>query len=278
METVTPTIAAAHLQTCKLLKKPFTVLPNSTLNQKFGIYPDELPATNEYPGLAYLGIGNKGATYELAPGGFLLTTPIPHLPRHAALYNMIPFVVRPANDDLTASERLKYRLRVPMTTSGGQNVVAYYLMPLDLANTTPEVELRNVNDGVITTSPFVHALSDLSPVHPVISNINLNNPNGDYLVSTAKTVFTLDQGHITNIMEACNILYGDPRYAAINEVGLFTGIDKVVQGVFNGVASNYTEVISAQAAAFISQSHILTASTREVEIGLNIGSVEPLLI
>lgn len=278
METVTPTIAAAHLQTCKLLKKPFTVLPNSTLNQKFGIYNDELPATNEYPGLAYLCIGNKGATYELAPGGFLLTTPIPHLPRHAALYNMIPFVVRPANDDLTASERMKYRLRVPMTTSGGQNVVAYYLMPLDLTNTTPEVELRNVNDGIITTDPFVHALSDLSPVHPVISNINLNNPNGDYLVSTAKTVFTLDQGHITNIMEACNILYGDPRYAAINEVGLITGVDKVVQGVFNGVSSNYTEVISAQVAAFISQSHILTASTREVEIGLNIGSVEPLLI
>lgn len=278
METVTPTIAAAHLQTCKLLKKPFTVLPNSTLNQKFGIYADEMPATNEYPGLAYLGIGNKGATYELAPGGFLLTTPIPHLPRHAALYNMIPFVVRPADDDLTASERMKYRLRVPMTTNGGQNVVAYYLMPLDLTNTTPEVELRNVNDGVITTSPFVHALSDLSPVHPVISNVNLNNPNGDYLVSTAKTVFTLDQGHITNIMEACSILYGDPRYAAINEVCLFTGIDKVVQGVFNGVASNYTESIATQAAAFISQSHILTASTREVEIGLNIGSVEPLLI
>ena len=278
MENVVPTIAAAHLQTCKLMKKPFTLLPNSTLNQKYGIYQDELPATNEYPGLAYIGIGNKGATYELAPGNFLLTTPVPHLPRHAALYNMIPFVVRPANDDLAASERLKYRLRVPMTTGGGQNVVAYYLKPLDLSNTTPAVELRNVNDGVVTTDPFQHALSDLSPTHPVISNVNLNNPNGDYLVSTAKTVFLLDQSDITNIMEACSILYGDPRYASINEVALVTGVDKVVQGVFNGVASNYTEVIAAQIAAFIAQNHILTASTKEVEIGLNIGSVEPLLI
>lgn len=278
MDSIVPTIAAAHLQTCKFLKKPFTVLPNSTLNQKFNIYPDEVPGTNEYPGLAYIGIGNKGATYELASGNFLLTTPIPHLPRHAALYNMIPFVVRPADDDLTAPERQNYRLRVPMVTGGGQNVVAYYLKPLDLSSTTPGVEIRNVNDGVITSEPFVHALSDLSPTHPVISNVNLNNPNGDYLVSSAKTVFLLNQTDITNIMEACNILYGDPRYAAINEVTLVTGIDKVVQGIFGGVAANYTEAITAQVAAFLSQNHILTSSTREVEIALNIGSVEPLAI
>lgn len=278
METVTPTIAAAHLQTCKLLKKPFTLLPNSTLNQKFGVYQDELPATNEYPGLAYIGIGNKGMTYELAANNFLLSTPIPHLPRHAALYNMIPFVVRPANDDLTAAERMQYRLRVPVTTAGGTNLVAYYLRTLDLTNTVPTVELRNVNNGTITTQPFQHDLSDLSPTPPVISNVNLNNPDGDYLVSTAKTIFRLEQNDITNIMEACQMLYGDARYAAINEVALVTGVDKVVQGVFNGVSANYTEVIVAQIAAFIAQSHILTASTREVEIGLNVGSVEPLLI
>lgn len=278
METVTPTISAAHLQTCKLMNKPFTVLPNSTLNQKFNLFPEETVGTNEYPSLGYLAIGNKGATYEIAPGGFLLTDPIPHLPHHASPYNMIPFVVRPADDDLTASERMKYRMRVPMTTTGGQNIVAYYLMPLDLTNTTPQVEIRNVNDGVITTAPFVHALSDLNPAHPVISNVDLNNPNGDYLVSTAKTVFTLDQGQISNIMEACNILYGDPRYAVINEVALVTGKDKVLQGIFGGIATNYTEVVVAQVAAFIAQSHVLTASTREVTIGLNVGSVEPLAV
>ena len=37
-------------------------------------------------------------------------------------------------------------------------------------------------------------------------------------------------------------------------------------------------MIAAQIAAFVAQSHILTASTREVEIGLNVGSVEPLLV
>ncbi|WP_396190486.1 hypothetical protein [Flavobacterium sp.] len=278
METIVPTAAVAYLQTCKLLNKPFTVKANSTLNQKYGVASTELPPTGVYPNLGYIGIGNKGASYELAPGNFMLTRPVPHLARHAALYNMIPFIVRPANDDLSASERANYRLRVPMTTSGGENVIAYYLKPLDLAAVTPDLELRNVNNGVITSTPFSYALSDLSPTPPVISNVNLNNPDGDYLVASAKTIFTLNQAEIVNVMEACTILYGDPGYAAINEVALVTGLDKVIQGVINGVATNYTEVICAQIATFIAQNHTLTSSSTEVKIGLNIGSVDPLLI
>lgn len=277
METVNRTILSAHLQTCKLLDKPFTVAPNSTLNQKYNLFADQVPATNEYPKLGYIGIGNKGTTYELVAGNYLLTTGIPHLARHASNYNSIPFLVRPVADDISAQERLRYRLRVPMTI-GGQQYVAYYLRTLDLANVVPSIELRNVNDGIITNTPFAHDLSDLSPEHPALSNPDLNNPNGDYLVSTAKITFLLDQNDITNIMEACEIIYGDPRYAVINEISLVTGVDKVQTGVFGAVTSNYTDVIAAQVAAFISQNHILTHSTSEIEIGLNVGSVEPLLI
>lgn len=277
METVQRTAYSAHLQTCKLLDKPFTVVPNSTLNQKFNLFASQVPASNEYPKLGYIGIGNKGTTYELVAGNFLLTTSIPHLSRHAANYNFIPFVVRPVANDISAEERLKYRLRVP-TTIGGQQYIVYYLRTLNLSNVIPTIELRNVNDGVITNTPFIPDLSDLSPVHPVLSNPNLNNPNGDYLVSTAKITFVLNQADITNIMEACEILYGDPRYAVINEICLVTGVDKIQSGVFGGTTSNYTDVISAQVAAFISQNHILTDSTAEIEIGLNVGSVEPLAI
>lgn len=277
METVCRTAFSAHLQTCRLLEKPFTVLPNSTLNQKFNLFADQKPATNEYPKLAYIGIGNKGTTYELVSGNYLLTTTIPHLARHASPYNTIPFLVRPVSNDITAQERTQYRLRVPMTINGVQ-YVAYYLRVLDLSSVVPTVELRNVNDGIITNVPFTPDLSDLSPEHPVLSNPNLNNPNGDYLVSTAKINFVMSKYDIENVMNACEVIYGDPRYAVINEICLVTGVDKIQTGVFGGVTSSYTDVIAAQVAAFISQNHILTASTSEIEIGLNIGSVEPLLI
>lgn len=277
METVTRTIYSAHLSTCMILNKPFTVVPNSTLNQKFNLFAAQVPSTNEYPKLGYIGIGNKGMSYESVAGNFILTTSIPHLARHAGNYNFIPFIVRPVSNDISAQERLKYRLRVP-TTIGGQQYVVYYLRVLELSNVVPTIELRNVNEGIITNTPFVPDLSDLSPVHPVLSNPNLNNPNGDYLVSTAKITFLLNQADITNIMEACQILYGDPRYAVINEICLVTGLDKTQSGVFGGTTSNYTDVIAAQVTAFISQNHVLTNSTSEIEIGLNVGSVEPLLI
>lgn len=276
MENVQRTLFAAHLQTCMILKKPFTVLPNSTLNQKFSVHDDQVPGVNEYPSLGYVGIGNKGMTYDLAAGGFLLTTPVPHLARHAAVYNFIPFLVRRADDDISATERLRYRMRVPMSIAGVPHI-AYYLRKLDLDGVTPTVELRNVNNGVITNTPFTPEVSDLTPTHPVLSNVNLNTADGDYLVSNAKTPFILNQADITNIMEACQLIYGDARYAAINEVALITGIDKNLPGQFGSATSNYTEVIAAQVAAFISQNHVLNNSTSEITIGLSVGSPEPLL-
>lgn len=277
MEQVTRTVYSAHLNTCKLLNKPFTILPNSTLNQKFNLFTNEVPNPNEYPTLAYIGIGNKGASYEVTSSGYVLTTPIPHLARDASLYNFIPFVIRDINNDLSATERLKYRLRVPITI-GSTQYVAYYLRVLNLTSVVPSVELRNVNNGVITTNSFTPTLSDLTPTPPDLSNVNLNDPNGDYLVSTAKVTFTLNQDDITNIMDACNLLYGDPRYAVINEIALCTGVDKILTGTFGNVTSNYTDVIAAQVAAFISQYHALTASTTQVEILIDLGSVEPLLV
>lgn len=277
MTQVVRTIYGSHLNTCKMLNRPFSVLPNSTLNQKFNLHANELPSINEYPVLGYIGIGNKGASYEVTTSSYVLTTPIPHLPRDASLYNFIPFVIRNINDDISSTERLKYRLRVPMTIEG-ITYVAYYLRTLDINDVIPSIELRNVDGEIITTSSFTPTLSDLSPNAPNISNVNLNNPNGDYLVSTAKVNFKLNQSDITNILDACSILYGDPRYAVINEIALCTGVDKILQGTFGGATSNYTDTIATQVAAFISQYHALTATTTEVNITLDIGSVSSLLV
>lgn len=277
MDQITRTIYSSHLSTCKMLNRPFTVLPNSTLNQKFNLHANELPATNEYPMLGYIGIGNKGASYEMTTSGYILTTPIPHLARDASLYNFIPFLVRDINNDISSTERLKYRLRVPLTING-TTYVAYYLRTLDIQNLIPTVELRNVQGKTITTTAFTPTQSDLAPTPPVLSTSNLNDPNGDYLVSTAKIAFALDQTDITNIMDACALLYGDPRYAVINEIAICTGVDKILQGSFGSATSNYTDTIATQVAAFISQYHALTANTTQVSILLDAGSVEPLLV
>lgn len=276
MQTVR-TIYAADLSTCKALGLPHTPLPNSTLNQKFNLFKDDVPNINQYPVVGYVGIGNKGATYEVTTSNYVLTTPVPHLPRDAALYNHIPFVIRNINEDLPAEERIKYRLRVPVTINGEPHV-AYYLRALTLEDVVPAVELRNVSDGNITTDSFVPTIGDLSPTHPSVSNINVNNPSGDYLVSSAKVALTLNREDIINIRDACELLFGDPRYAVINEIALVSGVDKIQQGTFGSVTSNYMEVIAAQVNAFIYEYHALTESTTEVQLRFDIGSSELLLL
>ena len=277
METIVRSIYASHLANCMMMRRPFSVLPNSTLNQKFNLFKDELPASNEYPVLGYLGIGNKGATYEVTDTGFILTTPVRHLPRDASLYNFIPFLIRDINNDISSTERTKYRLRVPITI-GNTTYVAYYLRALSLSNLVPSVELRNVDDENITTNSFTPTQSDLAPNHPNLGNTNLNTANGDYLVATSKVNFVLNQSDIQEIMDACTILFGDPRYAVINEIAIVSGIDKILQGTFGGATSNYTEVVAAQCATFIAQYHALTSNSTKVEIELDIGAVEPLLV
>ncbi len=277
MELIIRTAMAGHLQTAKLLNRPFTVLENSTLNKKFNLFPAELPSTNEYPSLKYIAIGNKGVDYEIGTNNYILTKPIPHLPRHASLYNFIPFVARPLSNDLSSTERALYRMRV-ITNIAGTDYAMYYLKVLPLDAVIPSVELRTVSNGVITSATFTPDLSDLNPVAPVISNTDLNNPNGDYLVSTAKINFALGATDIQEIMDACNLIYGDPRYAVISEIALCTGVDKIQQGVFGSTTAPYTESIATQIAAFIHQYHALTSNTTGVQISFDLGNSEPLLV
>jgi len=277
MQTIVRTIYGSHLQSCELLKRPFTVLPNSTINEKFNVFPAEIPATNEYPSLTCIALGNKGVTYEVGTNNFILTNPVPHLPSHAGLYNYLPFIARLTTADLTPAERTNYRMRV-LATVGGVNYVFYYLKVLPITNVVPTVVIRNVVNGVITATPFVPSVSDLAPAQVVLPTTTINNPNGDYLVSTSVINFSLNQNDVNEIINAATILYNDPRYAVISEIALCTGIDRTLSGTFGATTAPYIESVVTQIAAFIHQYHSLTSTTTGVQIEFDVGAVEPLLI
>ncbi len=277
MEPIVRTIHSGHLQSCQMLRLPFNTQANSTLNQKFNIQNDYVLAANEYPTIGYLAIGNRGLRLTTGADGFVLTEPVQHLPRHSALYNHIPFIVRTIDNDLSAVERTNYRLRVPFL-KGGVTYVAYYIKVLDKSNTLPAIEVHSVDtDGSIVSSPFTPTASDLSPEPPPITANNVANVSGDYLVSTSKIPFILTANEVTEIMDACRIIYDDERYAVISEIALCTGLDKSVSGIFGGITSNYTEVVACQIAVFFNVAHILNETTRGIDAELDVGSVEPLI-
>ena len=242
MDNNVRSIFGAYLQSCALLGFNVDIKPNSTLNQKFDLFPSEIFNSGEIPTIKYITIGNGGHSATLGVDGLPLINPIPHSPKHAALYNHIPFLVREVTDDITAAERLAYRLRVPKTVDG-VNYICYYAKVLDFSNVEPKIELRNNTNGIITTTEFAPSLADLSPTKPIIPvNGNITS-TGNYLASTAKIEFVLSEAEITELLNACNIIYGSDNYAFISEIGLCSGVDRSLMGNFNGPPMAYTEAV-----------------------------------
>lgn len=276
MDNNVRSIYGAYLQTCALLGFNVDIKPNSTLNQKFDLFPNEIFNSDETPTVKYLTIGNGGHTASMGVDGLPLINPVPHSPRHAALYNHLPFIIREVTEDLTPGERLLYRLRVPRTIDG-VNYMCYYAKVLDLSMVEPKIELRNNTDGIITATDFTPSLADLNPVKPVIPvNGNITS-TGNYLASTAKIEFVMNEAEITELLNACNIIYGSDNYAFISEIGLCSGVDRSLMGNFGGPSSAYTEAVGVQIMNFISTAIPAYALSTSITQTIDVGSTSPLL-
>jgi len=276
MDNNVRTIYGAYFQTCNLLGIDVNIKLNSTLNQKFDIYKDEVFLPGQQPIIKYMTIGNGGHKSTIGAEGIPLINPVPHSPRHAALYNHLPFIIREPSDDLSVAERAKYRLRT-MKTFNGVQYVCYYARALDLIGVVPTTELRNVTNGIITATNFDPSIADLNPIKP---NIPLNGnitSTGNSLAATAKLVFTMDRREIDELLHAVNIMYGDDNYAFISEMGLFAGADRTLMGDFNGTQIAYNEVIGATMVNFISTAIPAFAINTSIEQIVDIGATEPLL-
>lgn len=267
---------ASLTQTTQYIGKQLKILPNSTLNQKLNINQDILPVSTEIPVVRYLAIGNGGHGFIVGGNGRVKWQAKHHTVKNTAMYNQLPFVLRLPEDDLTASERLRYRLR-RLETHNGVTYVAYYLRVLDLSTTEPMLELRHVEDGVTTSTPYEPTIEDLNPVPPVLVTGEAVTTTGDYLASTAKIPFKMSPTEVEEFVNACKIIEGDDGYAVISEVATVSGIDKAVTGDFNGVQQSYTDVIYAQITSFISTAWVMEYQTDGITLTVDVGNVEPLL-
>lgn len=272
------TIDAAHLSTHKTIGIPYTPLPNSTLNQKFNVFPDELPMKGEYPNVAYVAIGRRGAKLATSTMGDPIPVQVPHSPSHAALYEHIPWIVRRLNDDLPANRRKEFRMRVPFTGKDGKAYVAYYLKAIDMTKVKPVAELRHVEDGKVTSTVFEHEVSDLSPKQIKLDNFNKNDPNADCLISTAKLEIKLDAADISEIINAFTVIDGDATGAIISEVALVSGVDRVMQANISGVMGSYIECICAQVNVFVYKYAVLDVTSTSLDMIFDVGSSELMIL
>jgi len=273
--------AGNMLQVAQMLGIPHVIQEHTTLNEKLTILADQIPATGR-PNLQYFCIGYGGHKGTLGKNNTYLSTSIDHYPDHAALYKMLPFVLREFGNDLTTAQRDKYRLRSIITLDDGSRYIAYYLKKIDLSNVTVRSQ-KNVRDpnGLITTTDYVPDASALNPQQP---DINTNNSNQVvtstiFLSANAELDISLNEVDCAELLDVARILFKDEAYALVSEYGLVSGVDVPAQGSNGqGGTIQYTEVIAAQIVDFMTnRGSGADDDDKGITCLVNYGATEPLL-
>lgn len=273
---VVRTAMAGRIQTSQHLGKGVPALPHSTLNQKLGIHQDVDMASGEMQVTRYLAIGNGGHNFIVGANGRVKWRAVHHKARHAALYNQLPFVLRPIANDLSADQRARYRLR-RIEQHNGEQYVAYYLRVLDLSNSPVEMEIRNTENGITTSTPYVPTLEDLNPQPPALVTGQAITTTGEYIATTCKVPFVMTPDDVQEFIDACRIIEGEDGYAVISEMATVAAVDRNVSGLFNGVTKTYVDAIRAQVTSFISTAFVMDSLTDGIQLTVDIGNVEPML-
>lgn len=249
-ENATPTIHFGRLEILRSFQRPFTVDQYSTLNEKFNIGQIAPPAEG-YPVLKYLAIGRGGHGPVIGANNAVLTNILQHVATHGALFEHIPFRMVPANADIPALEREKYRLRV-LETHGGTQYFAYYLKVLDTTTAVPETRVITMqNSEIISDVPYVPSITALSPTPVDISNELVNSASGRHLVIRSQIPITLGTADINNIVDACTIKYGNAKFATISELALVSGFDIQITSTLGGGSATHNEIRSGQIMSFM---------------------------
>lgn len=274
MNAVSRTIYSSYLQTCSLLNLPFTLAPNTTLNELFGIENGIAPAST--PALGYFAIGNGGHKMTVGANGIAKTEPVQHKGTDAALFNHTPFVLREIANDLMPTERINYALR-RQETHNGRQYIAYYLKRISTTNVVPDMEYIAVANGVQTITAFVPDSSNLNPTPQVLSNTGINVVSGDYVAASAKVNIVLTPAEVIELLNVATVLYNDPGMAIISEIALCSGVDKIVQSPTVGNATiNFNDAIAVQVLSFISTFYALQFTNSGTTLLLDLGASEPI--
>lgn len=277
MENINRTIYGNYIQACLFTDSAISYKEYTTLNQKHGILKDTLPASDSKPSLKYIAWGNKGHTLKVGADGIPYPDTVPHSATDAALYGQLPFVAREATNDLSLTERAKYAHRV-VKNIGGINYILYYLRRLDKTNMVPSMYYTQVSNNQEIKVGFVPTSANLNPTPPVIGNDGTNLISADYVSVESIMTIRFDEKEIAEMINVAKVFFGKEQLAIISEMGLCTGVDRMVTipGTGGSGNSNFLEAIVAQVAAHAAVNYSLVHIRRDLAIEIDVGSIEPL--
>lgn len=281
---VTPTLAGNKIQIAALTKQNVNIDQYTTLNEVLGIQSAlslGSKAGSDFT-LQYSAIGLKGSQYLGSDSNGLVKMVVnQHQPTDTNMFYMIPQIIRELSNDLSATERANYRLRLIQTINGVQYVM-YYLKLIDFTNFVPTTRkvTHDATTGVDVPDVYIPQEDGQHPT-PLVPNSDGVVPVSDqYVTASGKMDISLDATAIAELQNVCRILLGDASKAAVNEYAIVTGIDTQVDGNTSGSTTiRYTEAISATIAYQITETWPRdTNANGEIPLGFDIGASSPLLL
>jgi len=278
MKTTVTTIYGAFLQACQFFKQKFVLVPNTTLNEKFGFMAGIAPADTEMPTVQWVAIGKWGHRNAQGADGQPYTAANQHLPSDAGLYSQIPWIVRPLSQGLTANERKQYAGRVVKDVNGVPHEL-WYLRAVDLSTATPAMTINIKVDGKVQSKPFVPDAANLSPTPPVIQTGEVLTASGEYLAVKSVIDIIITAPEIEAIIEGCRILFDSEAYAIISEIALVSGVQR--QNTGRGAGNNniqYVEAIAAQICGILTTYYSLPAANSQIRETMTLGTSDPMLL
>lgn len=210
----------------QLLGKDYKYLPNTTLNEKFGLTSVANTTSERYPTLKYftIGIGGNGIISKVE-SGYTYNT---HNPVDAGLFAHIPFIMRDVNNDLSLDERSRYRMRV-IESFNGTTYASYYLMVIPSINTKDYFyHVKKVN-GINVLNVFDTNIDSILSPSPVDKSEFIGiDKEAEYVAKIAKVEFALYNQDVRELDEVLRIRGIEDT--KIKEIGICTGIDTTYEG------------------------------------------------
>ena len=215
------TIYGLEYVTSKIAGDNHVARPNTTLNEKHGILPTAKAPAGTDLGIKYLAIGIGGNNPVAGINEYSYSQ---HGIRDAALFQQVPFVMRTAAQDLTATEQALYKHRVSRTVSGVQYFLYYLkvLQPMDISRETYIITPAAAGPSslsVFTTDTPAH----LNPVSRATNRVPTND-NG-YISAMIKIKFSLTPAEMQDIQNAIDLLYGTGSNKILTEIGVCGGAE-----------------------------------------------------
>lgn len=274
---ITRTINGSRILAGLQQGKPYTHVPNTTLNEALGINAGLMPVDGDTPVVRYYGIGINGHVNRTGTDGGHYTQARQHSPDDFGLYKQIPFLLRSPSEDLTQAQRNAYGLRKIITVNG-ENFIAYYLKRIPSSAEPVKMFHNTVVDGVTTTVPFVPVNANLHPQPVDPEAVNVISTNGTYLTTSAQVDLEFDANDVAELKEVARIMFGDEVRALISEIALVAGCDRTVTITDPGQSSfGMNEVVMAQIVTHITGLWPVAFTSEGFKYGLDLGGNEPLI-